>query len=107
MREIFVNLKRFDVPKSLGGICPFDNPKDWIEWVVDESVKYGLGKLEDIRLTYLLPEALLIPAIEKLASYPVEETSNLNIGCQGIFRENVVPGGNFGAFTTNLPAAAA
>ena len=107
MREIFVNLKRFDVPKSLGGICPLDNPKEWIEWVVDESVKHGLGKLEDIRLTYLLPEALLIPAMEKLASYTAEETSNLHIGCQGVFRENVMPGGNFGAFTTNLPAAAA
>ena len=107
MREIFVNLKRFDVPKSLGGICPLDNPKEWIEWVVDESVKHGLGKLEDIRLTYLLPEALLIPAMEKLASYPAEETSNLHIGCQGVFRENVMPGGNFGAFTTNLPATAA
>lgn len=31
----------------------------------------------------------------------------MHIGCQGIFRENIVPSGNFGAFTTNLPAAAA
>lgn len=31
----------------------------------------------------------------------------MHIVCQGIFRENIVPGGNFVAFTTNLPAAAA
>lgn len=27
-------------------------------------------------------------------------------GCAGVFREDVEPGGNFGAFTTNKPAAA-
>ncbi|MGI9862368.1 triose-phosphate isomerase family protein [Moorella naiadis] len=107
MKEIFVNLKRFEVPQSLGGICPLDNPKKWIEWVMEESIRYGLGKLPDIRVTYLLPEALIISALEKLASYPAGEVQNLQIGCQGVFREDVTPGGNFGAFTTNLPAAAA
>jgi triosephosphate isomerase len=84
-----------------------DNPREWIEWVMDESVKYGLGKLQDIHVTYLLPEALLISAIEKLAEYAEDETKNIHIGCQGVFRQNIAPGGNFGAFTTNLPAAAA
>lgn len=107
MREIFVNLKRFDVPKEMGGICPLKDPKEWIEWVMDQTVQFGLGKLQKIRLTYLLPEALVIPAVEKLRVYSHEETKNLFIGCQGIYRENVMPGGNFGAFTTNLPAAAA
>lgn len=107
MKEIFVNLKRFEVPRNLGGICPLDNPKKWIEWVMEESVRYGLGKLPDIRVTYLLPEALIISALEKLASYPAGEVRNLKVGCQGVFRENITPGGNFGAFTTNLPAAAA
>lgn len=107
MKEIFVNLKRFDVPKSLGGICPMDDPKEWIEWVIDESIKYKLGKLEDMQLVYMLPEALIIPAVEKLKSYSAEETKTLHIGSQGVFRQNVEPGVNFGAFTTNLPAAAA
>jgi len=107
MQEIFVNLKRFDVPKKLGGICPVENPKEWIQNVVMESVELGLGSLEDINVTYLLPEALIIPAIEKLSTYPKEQILSINIGCQGVFRENVKPGGNFGAFTTNLPAAAA
>ena len=46
MTYIFVNLKRFDVPKSLGGICLNDNPQEWIEWVVDQSVQFGLGQLD-------------------------------------------------------------
>ena len=107
MKEIFVNLKRFDVPKSLGGICPMDDPKEWIEWVIDESVRYNLGKLDDMQLVYMLPEALIIPAAKKLKSYPEEETQTLHIGSQGVFRQNVEAGGNFCAFTTNLPAAAA
>ena len=107
MKQIFVNLKRFDVPKKLGGICLMDNPKEWIEWVIAESIACGLGKLDDILVTYLLPESLLIPAIEKLNEYSLSERKTIAIGCQGVFRENIVEGGNFGAFTTNLPAAAA
>ena len=34
------------------------------------------------------------------------EDSPVQIGCQGVFRQDVQPGGNFGAFTTNRPAAA-
>ncbi len=107
MKEIFVNLKRFDVPKSLGGICPMDDPKKWVEWIIDESIKYKLGNLKDMQLVYMLPEALIIPAVEKLKSYPAEDTKTLHIGSQGVFRQNVEEGVNFGAFTTNLPAAAA
>ena len=84
MQEIFINLKRFDVPKSLGGICPVENPKQWIENITDQSVKLGIGNLEDINVTYLLPEALIIPAIEKLSTYPEKQTSSINIGCQGV-----------------------
>lgn len=107
MTDIFINLKRFDVPKSLGGICPIENPKTWAENIIDESVKLGIGSLENINVTYLFPESLIIPAIEKLSTYPKEQTLSINIGCQGVYRENVKLGGNFGAFTTNLPAAAA
>lgn len=107
MKEIFVNLKRFDVPKGKGGICTSENPKQWIEWVIEESVKYGIGGLDNIEVTYLLPESLIISAYEKLASYSGSGTAAINIGCQGVFREDITEGGNFGAFTTNRPAAAA
>lgn len=106
MKEIFVNLKRFDVPKSMGGICPTDDSKMWIENIMKEAVELGLGKLDCINVTFLLPESLIISAKEALSKYQKNDTKTINIGSQGVFRENVKVGGNFGAFTTNLPAAA-
>jgi triosephosphate isomerase len=107
MKNIFVNLKRFDVPKSYGGICPVDNPSEWIQWIIDDCVKNKLGMLKGMRLTFLVPESLIIPAIERLSYYSKDDVSTINIGSQGVYRENVEKGVNFGAFTTNLPAAAA
>jgi len=107
VNQVFVNLKRFDVSRELGGVCPIDNQKQWIEWVLEKSVRNGLGKLENIEVTFLLPEALIIAAIEKLSGYPEDEIKSIKIGCQGVFREDVTKGGNFGTFTTNRPAAVA
>lgn len=107
MREIFVNLKRFDVPKELGGVCNINNPKAWIEDIVDKSVELGLGTLDDIMVVYMLPEAYIIPAIDRLKRYPYEKIKTLAIGVQGVYRTDVEKGGNFGALTTHLPAAAA
>jgi len=44
VKDIFVNLKRFDVSRNIGGICTKEDPKEWIEWVIDESISNGLGK---------------------------------------------------------------
>ena len=107
MSIIFVNLKRFDVPRDLGGICPRKDPARWIREVIKETVSNGLGSREGLELVYLLPEALLISAREQLESHPKNDIPNISIGCQGVFRENIAAGGNFGAFTTNLPATAA
>lgn len=107
MRLIFVNLKRFEVPRNLGGICPMDDPQDWIEYVIEKSVAMELGTLEGLRLIYLLPEALILPAVHKLNSYPGSERRTMEVGSQSVFREDISPGGNFGAFTTNLPPTAA
>jgi triosephosphate isomerase len=107
MATIFINLKRFDVPRSLGGICPQERPDRWIRWVIEKSVETGLGKDKKVQLVYLLPESLILPALEEMGRFSAEETAYITVGCQGVFRENVSPGGNFGAFTTNLPAAAA
>lgn len=105
--EIFVNLKRFDVPVSRGGICPEEHPADWIRSVIRRTVELGLGRNPDVWLTYLLPESLLFVALEELDKISEDDRRYLAVGCQGVFREDVVPGGNFGAFTTNLPASAA
>lgn len=107
MNDIFINLKRFDVPREKGGVCPSDNAKEWIEEVVAKSVELKLGSLDDVNVVYFVPEALIIPAQEKLASYPQSDRKNLHVGCQGVFRNNIEPGKNFGAFTTNMPAASA
>lgn len=107
MPEIFVNLKRFDVPRELGGVCEARDPKTWIEGVIGQIIDMGLAKREEIHLTLLLPEALLIHAIGTLRSFSLSERNRLDIGSQSVYREDVAPGGNFGAFTSFLPAAAA
>lgn len=106
MREIFVNLKRFEVSRKLGGICPREDPLQWIELIIDESIGLGIGSFKNVKVTLLLPESLIPTAIHRLHSYAGERIASLAIGCQGIFREDIVKGGNFGAFTTNRPATA-
>jgi triosephosphate isomerase len=107
MKQIFVNLKRFDVPRALGGVCPSDDPGDWIRRIVRESAERHVGDADGLEITYLLPEALIIPALQELGSMTPDRRSALAVGCQSVFRDEVKPGGNFGAFTSNLPAAAA
>lgn len=107
MAKIFVNLKRFEVPRSLGGVASKDGPKEWVQWIMAKSVEQGLGKLKDLEIIYLLQEGLILSADEKLLTYPAEERETIKLGCQGVFRVDIQKGGNFGAFTTNRPAAAA
>jgi triosephosphate isomerase len=66
-----------------------------------------LGQLDNVNVTYLLPESLLLSAINRLKNHLEQTIQRIDIGCQGVFREDVVKGRNFGAFTTNLPATAA
>lgn len=102
-----MNLKRFDVPRSMGGVCTQNNAADWIRDIIRKSVQLGIGSMQGMQVTYLLPEALIIPAAEELSGTVDIHRGTLQIGCQSVFREDVKQGGNFGAFTTNLPAAAA
>lgn len=106
MFEFGVNLKRFEIPTNLGGICPDNNPVIWLQRIIKRSINLGLGQIIDVRLRFFLPESLLITAKEILNSYPSEKVINLEIGSQTIFRKDIVAGGNFGAFTANLPATA-
>ena len=101
MAEIFINLKRFDVPVAAGGICQQDDPQDWIASVINATVGLGLGKLDGTTVTYLLPESLLAKAIDTLAAHPADATAGIAIGAQTVFREDVQKGGNFGAFTSS------
>lgn len=106
MDYIFVNIKRFDVSKELGGICPDSNPKVWIEKVMLETMESGYDEIEQIKVVYLLPEGLITTAIDVLNQHKGNNNQNVVIGCQGVFKDNIRPGGNFGAFTSFKPAAA-
>lgn len=104
---IFVNLKRFDVPRKSGGICQEEIPGKWIQRIITDSVSERLGNHKEVYLIFFPAEALILPAVQTLDNFPDTERGNVEVGCQGLYREDVSPGGNFGAFTTNLPAAAA
>lgn len=103
MKRIYLNLKRFDVPAELGGVNRIAPIGAWGSHIV-ERVQGALAAYPAaaVEFTAFLPEAHLIPAAEARAP-----SKRLRLGCQGVYREDVVPGGNFGAFTTNRPASAA
>lgn len=102
MKRIHLNLKRFDIPVEFGGVNRISSLRSWGSHIV-ESTQRELGKYEkhDVEFVMYMPESHLIPALES-----VTDCSNLAIGCQGVFREDVSIGGNFGAFTTNRTAKA-
>lgn len=101
-KYIYVNLKRFDVPKTMGGINTLASMEDWAKTIV-QQVSEGLKgySREEYEFVLFFPEAHLIPAIKASG-----EDSNLLIGCQSVYRDDVEAGRNFGAFTSNRPAMA-
>lgn len=102
MKHIYLNLKRFDVPAKMGGVNRIADIRDWAAYIIDntqdELNKYDKNEVE---FAMFFPEMHLLTAIAAK-----KEGSPIKIGCQGVYREDVAVGGNFGAFTTNRPAAA-
>lgn len=102
MKHIFLNLKRFDIPMEYGGVNRIRDIREWGGYIVSSTQealkKYDSSKVEFVQY---FPEAHLLNAIDAQCS-----DSPVQVGCQGIYRMNTAPGGNFGAFTTNRPAAA-
>ncbi len=101
MKHIYLNLKRFDVPVELGGVNRLASVQDWGRAVVEgtqEALKaYDPREAEFIQF---LPEAHLLNAAAARS-----EGSPVQLGSQGVYRDNTAVGGNFGAFTTNRPAS--
>ncbi len=87
MKKIYLNLKRFDIPKEYGGINNLAIGSLWAEKIVS-----GLDQLSGLDYTIFFPEAHLIPA--------VKEARRVKIGCQGVHFSDVEIGGNFGAYTS-------
>lgn len=103
MKHIYLNLKRFDIPPALGGVNRLAPAGEWGAHIVRETQGglSGYGRAE-VEFADFFPEAHILGAAGALcAGSPVQ------IGCQGVFREDTAVGGNFGAFTTNRPAHAA
>lgn len=102
MKHIYLNLKRFDVPAELGGVNRIADMKEWGKYIV-ENTQEELKKYspEEVEFAMFFPEIHLFSACQAK-----RENSPVQVGCQGVFRDDVAPGKNFGAFTTGRPAAA-
>jgi len=101
---IHVNLKRFDILKSLGGVNDLDyqNNPDWSSKIIkDLTNQVNQFSPLDYEFVFYLPEAYLISALNTRDS-----KSQLQIGCQSVFSKDVIDNGNIGAFTTYRPASA-
>lgn len=103
MKHIYLNLKRFDVPASMGGVNRLACVENWASMIVsatqDELKKYDRYEAE---FAQFFPEAHILSAARAK-----NEDSPIQIGCQGVYRDDVAFSGNFGAFTSCRPAAAA
>ena len=100
MQHLYVNFKRFDVPASYGGVNRLAPASEYGKTIVS-AVLSTLEAYQGVEFTHFYPEAQIPGA---LAARNGSEA--LAIGCQGVYRKDVTPGGNFGAFTTSRPAAA-
>lgn len=102
MKHIFLNLKRFDVPPTYGGVNRIAAMADWGGYIVRETQE-ALKQYDpaEVEFVQYLPEAHLLSAVAAKS-----ENSPVQIGCQSVYRMNTAVGGNFGAFTTNRPVSA-
>lgn len=94
MKEIYLNLKRFDLPPGVGGVNRLAPMDRWAQTIIN-AVKDALIPYEaQARFTAFFPETHLLSATLAAKGSP------LLVGCQGIHRADTAPGGNFGAFTS-------
>ena len=102
MKHIFLNLKRFDVPVSLGGVNRIAPLNEWGGFIV-KNTQEALKKYDPSEVEFIqyFPEAHLLNAVAARC-----EDSPVQVGCQSVYRMNTAVGGNFGAFTTNRPVSA-
>ncbi len=101
MKHIYLNLKRFDVPVEYGGVNRLAPIPEWAAQIVSRTQE-GLRQYDPagVEFVQFFPEAHLLQAVAARA-----DGSPVQIGSQGVYRDNTAPGGNFGAFTTNRPAS--
>lgn len=100
MKHIFLNLKRFDIPKEYGGVNSIAPIHEWGSYIVS-NIQERLKKYEKdgVEFAIYFPEAHLIPAVQALC-----ENSPVKVGCQSVYRDDTAVGGGFGAFTASRTA---
>ena len=94
MKKIYLNLKRFDIPKSFGGISKSEKNKNYGTIITSGIEKMNLS----LPVTIYFQESNLLNALSV--------AKNVKIGCQSVHYQDVSVGGNFGAFTTFRTAKA-
>lgn len=103
MKHIYLNLKRFDIPTEMGGVNRLADPAGWAGVIVGQTQEaLGAYDAETTEFAMFFPESHILNAANART-----QNSPIQIGCQGVYRADTALGGNFGAFTTNRPAAAA
>lgn len=94
MSYIFVNLKRFDIPKELGGINTSSDLRHWGSEIV-RGIDDGVKKYSGTQFAVFFPEAHIVDALESKSTDSV-----ICIGSQSVHFSDVQKGGNFGGFTS-------
>ena len=90
MKHIYLNLKRFDVPKDLGGVNVLAPVADWAETIINGSEEW-LRKYDAAETDFAMffPEAHLIGAVGAQSS-----DSPIKVGSQSVYRGDTSIGGN-------------
>jgi triosephosphate isomerase len=101
MKYFLTNLKRFDIPVPLGGVNRLAPVSHWGSKIVRDTESFVNALYPQAECVFFLPEAHLLPALAERG-----ENSHISIGAQGVHREDVSIGGNFGGFTTLRTAKA-
>lgn len=98
---MYLNLKRFDIPREKGGVNSIAPIREWGKFIV-ENTQEKLKEFSGVEFAMFFPDSHLIPACSaKTFDSPVE------VGTQGLHWGDTAKGGPFGAFTTSLTGNAA
>lgn len=100
-KNIYINLKRFDISPFHGGVNRIAPMQDWGATVMKQVCEITkLYENKELFFTMYLPEAHLIKA-------NVVPHKKILLGCQSVYHKDSEKNGNFGAFTSYLSANAA
>jgi len=103
MKHIYLNLKRFDIPRAFGGVNSLAPVNEWAKTIIEGTDRALTEEaFQGAEYVMFFPEAHILPAASAKG-----ENSRISLGCQGVHRDDTAVGGNFGAFTTLLTGNAA